>query len=127
MTRKTFVKRLPLSERWRLDAEADGLERLAQAGAIRVPRILGQDSSSVEAWLELEWFDLRTADAGSDARMGGALARLHAVAGSRYGLDRDNAIGRAPQPNAYADDWGDFWRDRRLGFQTDGRALSPNP
>ena len=122
MTRQTFLKRLPLSERWRLDAEADGLERLARAGAIRVPRILGQGSSSVEAWLELEWFDLRVADAGSDARMGAALARLHAVAGSRYGLDRDNAIGRSPQPNAPADDWGDFWRDRRLGFQLDRAA-----
>src|SRR5688572_583317 len=122
MTRRTFIKRLPLSERWRLDAEADGLARLAHAGAIRVPRILGNASSSEEAWLELEWFDLRVADAGSDARMGAALARLHAVAGSRYGLDRDNAIGRAPQPNAPADDWGDFWRDRRLGFQLDRAA-----
>ena len=93
-----------------------------EAGAIRVPRILGQGSSGDAAWLELEWFDLRVADAGSDARMGAALARLHAVAGSRYGLDRDNAIGAAPQPNAPADDWVDFWRDRRLGFQLDRAA-----
>jgi protein-ribulosamine 3-kinase len=122
MPSRTFVKRLPLSERWRLDAEADGLERLAQAGAIRVPRILGQSASAGEAWLELEWLDLRTADAGSDARMGVALARLHAVAGARHGLDRDNAIGAAPQPNAPCDDWAAFWRDRRLGFQLDRAA-----
>ena len=122
MTRRTFVKRLPLSERWRLDAEADGLARLAGAGAIRVPRILGQGESNGEAWLELEWFDLQAADAASDARMGAALARLHAVAGRRYGLERDNAIGAAPQPNAPADDWAAFWRDRRLGFQLDRAA-----
>jgi protein-ribulosamine 3-kinase len=118
---RTFVKRLPDSERWRLDAEADGLARLAKANAIRVPRVLGQGTSSGESWLELELFDLRVPDAGSDARMGAALARLHAVTGSRYGLDRDNAIGATPQPNVPSDVWPDFWRERRLGFQL-GRA-----
>jgi protein-ribulosamine 3-kinase len=119
MAERAFLKRLPDSERWRLDAEADGLARLAAAGAIRVPRILGQGTSGGESWLELELFDLRVPDAGSDARMGAALARLHAVTGSRYGLERDNAIGATPQPNAPSDVWPDFWRDRRFGFQLD--------
>ncbi len=111
-----------MSERWRLDAEADCLARLAAAGAIRVPCILGQGSSGDEAWLELEWLDLRAPDAASDARMGAALARLHAATGSRYGLDRDNAIGASPQPNSPADDWAEFWRDRRLACQLDRAA-----
>jgi fructosamine-3-kinase len=119
---KTFVKRLPIAERWRLEAEADGLERLRLAGAIRVPRVLGEGASGREAWLELEWFDLHAADGASDARMGTALARLHEVTASRFGLDRDNAIGASPQPNAPCDDWARFWRERRLGFQLDRAA-----
>jgi fructosamine-3-kinase len=108
---------LPLAEKWRLDAEVDGLARLARTNAIRVPRVLGQGASGAEAWLDLEWLDLRSAGAAGDARMGAALARLHRVTGGRYGLERDNAIGAAPQPNAPGDDWAAFWRDRRLAFQ----------
>jgi len=114
-----FIKRLPLAERWRLAAEADGLERLAQSGAIRVPRVLRQCVTDDQAWLELEWFDLQPADARADERMGAALARLHAVDASAFGLDRDNAIGATPQPNVRSGDWVAFWRDRRLGYQLD--------
>jgi protein-ribulosamine 3-kinase len=115
----TFIKRLPLAEQWRLDAEVDGLERLAEAGAIRVPRVLGRGLADAEAWLELEWFDLQRPDAASDSRMGAALARLHATHGTCFGLGRDNAIGATPQVNTPADDWPAFWRDRRLVVQLD--------
>lgn len=119
MSDRVFVKRLPVAERWRLEAEADGLARLAQAGAIRVPRLLGQGATGSEAFLEIEWLDLRPPDGASDARMGRALAQLHATTGAAYGLVRDNAIGATPQSNAMADDWVVFWRERRLGFQLD--------
>jgi fructosamine-3-kinase len=114
-----FVKRLPPGQRWRLEAEADGLARLAQAGAIRVPRFHGIGANDTVAWLELEWLDLHAPDAASDAHMGAALARLHAVTAPAFGLERDNAIGATPQPNAQSDDWAAFWRDRRLAFQLD--------
>jgi fructosamine-3-kinase len=119
MSGRVFVKRLPVAERWRLDAEAAGLARLAQAGAIRVPRLIRQGATESEAFLEIEWLDLRTPDGASNARMGRALAQLHATIGAAYGLARDNAIGATPQPNAVADDWVVFWRERRLGFQLD--------
>ena len=117
MPKRKFVKRLPLAERWRLEAEVDGLARLAEAGAIRVPRVLGQGASDHEAWIELEWLDLCPADAAADARMGAALARMHAVIGAMFGLERDNAIGATLQPNAQSDEWIAFWRSQRLGFQ----------
>ena len=122
MTPPVFRKSLPFAERWRLDAEVDGLARLARAEAIRVPRVLGQGASGGEAWLELEWLDLHAADASCDARLGAALARLHRVTGTTYGLERDNAIGAAPQPNAPCDDWARFWRGQRLGFQLERAA-----
>ncbi len=114
-----FVKRLPVAERWRLEAEADGLARLAATGAIRVPRVHGIGATDIDAFLELEWFDLRPADAASDARMGRALAELHALTGPAFGLERDNAIGATPQRNATSGDWPAFWRVHRLGFQLD--------
>jgi fructosamine-3-kinase len=114
-----FVKRLPLGERWRLEAEADGLERIAKTGAIRVPAVNRIGAQGGEAFLELEWFELHAADAASDARMGEALARLHAATAPAFGLERDNAIGATPQPNAPSGDWIAFWRERRLGFQLD--------
>jgi fructosamine-3-kinase len=117
--RRAFRKSVPLTERWRLDAEVDGLARLARTGAIRVPRVLGQGTAGDEAWIELEWLDLRPADAAADARTGAALARLHADTAPAFGLDRDNAIGATPQPNAWSCDWVEFWRTRRLGFQLD--------
>ena len=122
MTPPAFRKSLPLTERWRLDAEVDGLARLLRAGAIRVPRVLGQGASAGLAWLELEWFDLQVPDAACDARLGAALARMHRVTGAAYGLGQDNAIGAAPQSNAACDDWAAFWRERRIGFQLDRAA-----
>ncbi|HEU0225184.1 MAG TPA: fructosamine kinase family protein [Steroidobacteraceae bacterium] len=118
------MKRLPVGERWRLDAELDGLARLAQAGAIRVPQVHGIAANDTGAWIELEWLDLHPADAASDARMGKALARLHAVTAPAFGLACDNAIGATPQPNTLSDDWPVFWRDRRLAFQLDLAAAN---
>ncbi|MGQ0385301.1 MAG: fructosamine kinase family protein [Gammaproteobacteria bacterium] len=114
-----FVKRLPVAERWRLAAEADGLARIAATGAIRVPQVLGEGADDAGAWLELEWLELQPADAASDARMGAALAALHRVTGPAFGLERDNAIGATQQPNAFSDDWTGFWHERRLLFQFD--------
>lgn len=42
------------------------------------------------------------------------LAGLHGVSDDRYGLDRDTVIGGLTQPNAPADSWIEFFRDRRL-------------
>lgn len=118
------MKRLPLGERWRLEAEVDGLARLAEAGAIRVPKFHNAGANDTEAWIELEWLDLHPADAACDARMGAALARQHAVTAPTFGLERDNAIGATPQPNAQSDDWVAFWRERRLAFQLELAAKS---
>lgn len=36
---------------------------------------------------------------------------------SCYGYVQDNFIGTTPQPNSWKDNWVDFWREQRLGFQ----------
>jgi fructosamine-3-kinase len=109
-----FVKRAPLARRAMLDAEVDGLERLRQAGALRVPEILASGNTVDEAFLALEWLDFVEPDATSEERFGETLAWQHRNRGPDYGLERDNFIGATPQSNAVTGDWVAFWRERRL-------------
>lgn len=101
------------------EAEAAGLTELAQAGAVRVPRVLACGGSGAHAFLALEWLDLRSADMAAEARLGEQLAFQHRVGASTFGWHRDNTIGSTPQANPASTDWIGFFRDRRLGFQLD--------
>ena len=112
-----FVKRAPLARRSLLEAEADGLERLRQVGALRVPETLAAGSTEDEAFLVLEWLDLVAPDPVSDERLGETLAWLHRTRAAAFGLERDNFIGATAQPNGPVEDWVTFWRERRLGHQ----------
>ncbi|MSQ91567.1 MAG: fructosamine kinase family protein [Gammaproteobacteria bacterium] len=119
-----FVKSTLLARRAMLDAEVDSLERLRQAGALRVPALLAIGSTDTEAFLVLEWLDLVEPDAASEERFGEALAWQHRIRGPDYGLERDNFIGATPQPNRPMDDWAAFWRERRLLYQLELAASS---
>ena len=125
-----------ISEAWRLDssagpcflkcgpagaadtfaAEADGLAALARGG-LRVPAVIARGEAGDQAWLLLEYLDLRGLDGTAGARLGEALAALHGDAGGSFGWHRDNYIGSMPQANGELDDWVAFLRERRLGPQ----------
>ena len=45
---------------------------------------------------------------------GAALAGLHRHTAALHGLDRDNFIGRLPQPNTQTASWVEFYRDQRI-------------
>jgi fructosamine-3-kinase len=92
-------------------AEADGLRALRAAGA-RVPEPYAHGVRDGEAFIEMERLEFGgPADWPALARM---LAGLHRNIGPRYGWENDNWIGLAPQHNGWSDDWGEFWRERRL-------------
>lgn len=95
-------------------AEAEGLEALRKSGTVRVPEVVAQGEDEDHAWLVLEWLDLVPLGAKSAAALGHALAALHRVPQKRFGWGRHNFIGASPQPNAWSDDWLDFWRSHRL-------------
>ena len=95
-------------------AEADGLEALAAAGA-RVPAPLCHGESGAEAFLVLEYLDLR--GSGDYAALGRALAAVHSIGREGYGWHRDNYIGRTPQLNARSQSWGEFWSQARIAPQ----------
>jgi protein-ribulosamine 3-kinase len=95
-------------------AEAAGLQELAGARAVRVPRVLAHGQAGALAFLALEWIEPGAASAECEARLGAGLAALHAHTAARFGWLRDNTIGRTPQANAWSEDWTEFFRERRL-------------
>jgi protein-ribulosamine 3-kinase len=97
-------------------AEADGLEALAAAGA-RVPAPLCRGVAGTDAFLVLEYLDLR--GKGNYAALGRALAALHSIEHEDYGWHRDNYIGRTPQLNPLSRSWGEFWSQARIAPQLD--------
>jgi len=109
--RKYFAK---INDRAQLDnfaAEADGLAALAAAG-VRVPAPLCRGEGSGQAFLVLEYLEMRAS--GGFGALGRALAHLHSNRGEFFGWRRDNYIGRTPQSNRSSPTWIEFWLDSRL-------------
>ena len=116
-TGPVFIKTLPLSDGDSLEAERDGLAALAATMTVRTPAVLASGIAGSDAWLALEWLDLRGLSAATERELGRALARLHRTTNDQHGWHRDNFIGRTPQPNARQAEWPAFFRDSRLAFQ----------
>jgi fructosamine-3-kinase len=114
-TRRYFVKANRAARLAMLEAEADALHALSATRSVRVPQPLCSGTAAGQAFLVLEYLDLR--GRGDAARLGTQLAQLHRVPQSRFGWAHDNWIGSTPQPNGWQPDWIEFWRERRLGFQ----------
>jgi protein-ribulosamine 3-kinase len=95
-------------------AEAVGLAELAQARALRVPRVLASGCAAEAAFLALEWIETGPVDGTCERRLGEGLAALHAITAPCFGFFRDNTIGRTPQANGWSDEWVEFFRERRL-------------
>ncbi|WP_018232806.1 fructosamine kinase family protein [Thioalkalivibrio thiocyanodenitrificans] len=98
-------------------AEAEGLATLAEARAIRVPEPVCHGLEDDRCFLVMELLEL--GGRLDPARFGEGLARMHRHTAEHFGWHRDNTIGATPQINAWRDDWIDFWREQRLGFQID--------
>jgi fructosamine-3-kinase len=98
-------------------AEALGLGALAAAEALGVPRVLGVGRTAERAFLALEWIELGPGSAPAEAALGQGLASQHRLRSSHFGWERDNTIGTTAQCNAWAADWAEFWRERRLAPQ----------
>ena len=110
-----FVKRGDERARPLFAAEAEGLDALADAKALRVPRPVAHGIAGGWSYLATEFVEL--GPRGDDAAFGAALARLHATTADTFGAARDNWIGTTVQPNGWYRDWIAFWRDQRLGHQ----------
>jgi protein-ribulosamine 3-kinase len=115
--RRFFIKLNSADKTAMFSAEAAGLGEIAATQTIRVPQPITHGVAGKQCYLVLEHFELSSR---GDAKMLGVqLAALHRCKPlpSRFGFDHDNFIGTTPQPNDWKDNWMDFWRERRLGFQ----------
>lgn len=115
--RRFFAKTNDAAAAAMFAAEAEGLDALRSAKALRVPRVVARGGDDEMAWLVLEWLDLAPLDAKSAARLGTALAAQHRVPQDKFGWARDNFIGATPQVNGWSDEWLAFWRAKRLHAQ----------
>jgi len=108
-----FVKTHPNPPPGMFEAEARGLRWLAEANAIRTPRVIAV-SDTRPAYLALELMTPAKRRAAFDETLGRSLAALHAYGAPSFGLDHDNFIGRLAQSNAVTDDWASFYWSSRL-------------
>jgi protein-ribulosamine 3-kinase len=116
-TRHYFAKTNDAASAAMFECEAEGLEALRAAGAVRVPRVIARGEDGERSWIVLEWLELAALGPAAAARLGEALAAQHRVPQQRFGWARDNFIGASPQVNGWSDDWLDFWRTHRLMAQ----------
>ena len=112
-----FLKTGPASSYEMFAAEAEGLAELAQANAVRVPEALAFGEHAGSAFVALEWLQLDNAGSTCERLLGQQLAALHRNTKPRCGWHRDNTIGLTPQHNPWSDDWVEFYREHRLGYQ----------
>jgi fructosamine-3-kinase len=99
------------------EAEARGLQLLAAANALRIPRVIAMIDQPPA--LVLEWIDIGSNKHAAAEALGRGLAQLHRSSAPTYGLDHDNFIGSNPQRNTPSRSWIEFYRDQRLGVQRD--------
>ena len=114
-----FVKLASADRLWMFEAEAQGLDELGRANALRVPRVLGSGAAAGQAFLALEWIEFGSASARSETLLGAGLAAQHYVTATEFGWHRGNTIGSTPQHNDRDRDWIRFYTERRLRRQLD--------
>ena len=99
------------------EAEAAGLQDLAQTQAIRVPKLIVCGNTAEYAFLVLEYIALNNLNTRSEQLLGQQLAQLHRQKQAYFGWHRDNTIGSTAQVNGRYQDWITFWQQQRLGHQ----------
>jgi fructosamine-3-kinase len=111
--RDAFVKTRETAEPGEFESEAAGLQWLATASALRVPRVFDVG----ERYLALEWIEPGALGAAGAEQLGRGLARLHAAGAPRFGRfeDREQGwLGSLRVSNSPCDRWSEFYAERRL-------------
>lgn len=117
---KFFMKMNTAQDAARMfETEAKGLAILANAGAIRIPQVIGHGDTGAGAFLLLEFIETGYRGDGFWEKFGAALAELHRHSAEQFGLDHSNFIGSLPQPNGRHDTWPAFYIHERLLPQID--------
>ncbi|MDZ7674881.1 MAG: fructosamine kinase family protein [Acidimicrobiales bacterium] len=92
--------------------EANGLDWLHEAGAVRVPEVLAV--SDDPPFLALEWIDEGSSRPDTEPTLGRALAALHRAGAPSFGREDRRTTGSRGLPNDPCDSWVEFYATRRL-------------
>lgn len=112
-----FAKFNAPDQREMFDAEAEGLLELNKPAAIKVPKAICWGSAGQSSFIVMDYIE--QGGRGSQNLLGEQLANLHRFTNSQFGWFRNNTIGSTPQSNTPSNNWVEFLRDQRLGFQLD--------
>jgi len=99
------------------EAEAEGLNAMADTQTIRVPKALCTGTYENQSYIVIDYISHGRSRNDSQEQAGNELAAMHRHTAERFGWHRNNTIGATHQRNDWTDTWIDFWRDHRLGFQ----------
>lgn len=116
---KYFIK---LNQADKLDmfqAESDGLQELQKAEAIRVPKPICSGVSQSQSYIVMEYIPSGGGKKNVMQAFGQQFVNLHRCTQENFGWVRNNTIGATTQINDPCEDWLEFWRKHRLGFQLD--------
>jgi len=96
--------------------EAEGLNWLREADAIRIPQCFHHSSrrGAEPALLILEWIDSAPPCPNHDELLGRGLAKIHLKTEAEFGLPETNYIGSLHQRNRKHKTWHDFYTQERL-------------
>ncbi|TCV84166.1 fructosamine kinase family protein [Sulfurirhabdus autotrophica] len=112
-----FVKTNQAEKLTMFEAEVAGLIEIARTHTVRVPQPICSGKFENTAFVVTEYIEMVAGNASSHRKMGTKIANMHMVTQAEFGWRIDNTIGDTPQPNGLMNNWIDFWREHRLGFQ----------
>lgn len=115
--RSYFVKANNKSFLSAFESEATALRELAATQTLRVPKVISIVDGDSQAYLVLEYIEIRPSQTGDWQALGRKLAQLHQIEQAYFGWSNDNLIGASPQPNPKSDSWLTFFRKHRLQHQ----------
>lgn len=104
------------------EAELMALNEIAATETINVPVPICTGRYNQHSWLVMEHINLQ--QQGNHQLFGEKLVAMHSVTSNQHGWVRDNTIGSTPQINTLNDNWVEFFRDRRVGYQLSLAAQS---
>jgi fructosamine-3-kinase len=112
--RVAFVKTRADAPTGEYTAEAEGLEWLAEPGALRTPRVL----EVAEDYLALEWIEPGALSAAGAEELGRGLAETHATSAPSFGFADSSGFGWLRLSNEPSADWASFYSERWLAPMT---------
>ncbi|MDH5357745.1 MAG: fructosamine kinase family protein [Gammaproteobacteria bacterium] len=104
------------------EAEARGLQEMAELAAVRIPKVICYGQADNHSYLVQEYISLGNLRGQANQLLGKQLAQLHQHQQPYFGWHIDNTIGSTPQHNDREHDWLTFWQQHRLGAQLEFAA-----